>query len=68
MKDYEVARFFMEQGWKPKYTMKERNAEVARRCVQGFLTRSEAEYEIDEEIQDDLENWVQMNFVRSELQ
>jgi hypothetical protein len=64
MKDESVVAFFLEQGWKPKYTAREREIEVQKRMGEG-LTRSEAEFEVDDDINSDLEDWVQMNFSKT---
>lgn len=61
MGDTQVAQFFMEMGWKPKYDLQQRAAEVERRMLDG-LTRKEAEWDVDEEIQSDLENFTLLRF------
>jgi hypothetical protein len=63
MRDTQVAAFFMELGWKPKYDLKQRRAEIEKRMEDG-LTRKEAEWDIDEEIQSDLELFTMLRFAK----
>lgn len=61
MSDYQLAKYFIGLGWIPKFTLQQREAEINKRVADG-LSRTEAAWEIDEEIQEDLENWIQLNF------
>lgn len=62
MKDGAIVDFFMEQGWRPKFTLRERQAEVVRLMREDHLSREDAEFMVDDEIQSDLEEWLMMNF------
>lgn len=64
MGDAQVAAFFMELGWKPKYDLQQRKAEIERRMQEEGLTRKEAEWDIDEEIQNDLELFTVLRFAK----
>lgn len=63
MGDPKVAEFFMECGWKPKYDMEQRQTEIARRMADG-LTEDEAQWDVDEEIQSDLELFTALRFAK----
>lgn len=63
MRDPQVATFFMECGWRPKYNVEQRKAEISRRMTEG-LTKKEAEWDIDEEIQADLELFTMLRFAK----
>ena len=62
MKDEAIVDFFMDQGWKPKFTLRERNAEVERLMREDEISREDAEFMVDDEIQSDLEYWLMTNF------
>lgn len=60
-----VASFFIDQGWEPPYTRESRETEIKKRMMREGFTREEAEWDIDEEIQRDLEQWVALAFART---
>lgn len=62
MKESQIVNYFMSLGWKPKWTLAERNDEVIARMERDELTKSEAEFAVDEDIQRDLEDWIQLTF------
>lgn len=65
MGDAAVATFFIEQGWKPPYTREERELEISRRMQELEFSREEAEWDIDEEIQKNLEQFVALAFAKT---
>jgi hypothetical protein len=67
MKDEAIVEFFMGQGWKPKFTLKERELEVLRLIEQEKLSRVDAEFMVDDEIQSDLECWLMLKYTDSPL-
>lgn len=65
MAEPEAAMFFIERGWRPLYTRAEREVEIERRMREDEFTRDEAEWDVDEDIHRDLEEWVMLAFSKT---